>query len=67
MTCLIVLFYEVYLYEFVISNDFYKIVLYIIHHKYDNLLCSHHLLNKKLVDLHYPFISIRLFEINYHF
>ena len=39
----IVLSYEYYIYEFVILNDFYKIIRYIDYNKYDNTLYIHHL------------------------
>ena len=38
MIFLIVLFYEYYLYEFLILNDFYKITLFINYYRHHNIL-----------------------------
>ena len=47
MIFLIVRFYEYYLSEFVILNDFYEIVLYIIYHiQNSKFYIIHHLHNK---------------------
>ena len=43
MIYLIVLFYECYLYEFLILNDFYKIALHINYYRHHNILDSLHL------------------------
>ena len=65
MIYLIVLFYEYYIYEFLILNDFYKIALYINYHRHHNILYILHLHNKKLVDCHNSVILIRLLEMIY--
>ena len=67
MIYLIVLFYEFYLYEFLILNDFYNIGLYINNHRHRNILDILHPHNKQIVDFYYRFIITRLFEMNYHY
>ena len=61
MNYLIVLFYEYYLYEFMILNGFFKIALYIIYHRHHNIRYILHLHSKYFVYCHYSFIKISFF------